>query len=118
VGLKTLEGRTGRRMLQQLGLEVLEQWRISRQFNCSADGRRMAQYVDHFLGRLRDGFPITTIDSTILDPDCLAATTRMDPVDPADYVGDDVGPSVVWDGNRDDYLPVGAVALSVNYEVS
>ncbi|KAL8370021.1 hypothetical protein RB595_000400 [Gaeumannomyces hyphopodioides] len=107
LGLVTLEGARGREALERVGRFVLDQWRQTGRMDCDADPGRMREYVDHFLERVRGGFPSVVVDSSLENPHTLPITSRVFTTEPCEGA---------WDGDRANYVPGTAVTIAINAE--
>lgn len=107
IGIRTLESDRGRRTLESVGTEVIQAW-YNEGVPFDGDVQNMRGYVDHFLSRIRNNFPMVVLANRIRNPDNLAQTVRKDPGLPPQK----------WDGNLWDYKPVLATGFYFNPECS
>ncbi|KAL8325296.1 hypothetical protein RB597_008521 [Gaeumannomyces tritici] len=103
IGVRTLESDRGRRVLESVGTEVIQAWH-DEGVPFDGDLQNIRGYVNHFLSRIRNNFPMVTLASEIRNPDNLAQTVRNDPGPPPRK----------WDGNLWDYKPVVATGFYFN----
>ncbi|KLU87249.1 hypothetical protein MAPG_06250 [Magnaporthiopsis poae ATCC 64411] len=107
LGLVTLEGTRGREALEKVGHFVLEQWQQTGRMDCDADPSKMCEYVDHFLERVRDGFPSIVVDSSIENRHSLPITSRVFTTEACEGA---------WDGDRANFVPGTAMTIAINAE--
>lgn len=103
VGIRTLESDRGRQGLEMVGAAVIQAW-DDEDMSFDGDIRLIKSYVNHFLFRVRNDFPMVMLSDKLHNPDTLAMTVRNEPgVPPAR-----------WDGNLQDYKPVVATGIYFN----